>query len=147
MKKVTVFLIGLIFLTVPCMVKSGEDMPKQDAVRGIVFFKTLMLCELKDFYTREVGCSIWLDQGGCVIFQAGNMLFGFCQRDRAELEGLLTFFVETRAEVDGFYRQLKQTAVSSPRENPEYRIYHFFARDPEGRMIEFQKFLDPVKEI
>ena len=75
------------------------------------------------------------------------MLFGFCQRDRAEMEGLLTFFVESRMEVDDFYHRFRKTALSPPKENPEYRIYHFFARDPEGRMIEFQKFLDPVKEV
>jgi histidyl-tRNA synthetase len=35
-------------------------------------------------------------------------------------------------------------AVSSPRENSKYRIYHFYARDPEGRSIEFQSFLHPI---
>ena len=39
------------------------------------------------------------------------------------------------------HQRLTGYAEHPPRENPDYRIYHFFARDPEGRSLEFQSFL------
>jgi hypothetical protein len=72
------------------------------------------------------------------------MLFGFCQRDEAEPGGLLTFFYDSREGVDRMYRRFKSTAVAAPKDNPKYKIYHFYARDPEGREIEFQHFLNPI---
>lgn len=111
---------------------------------GIAFFSTTMLDELTAFYTDTVRCVVWLDQGGCRIFRFGNQLFGFCQRDAADLQGLLTFVYDTNEDVDAMYRRLASTARARPRDNPDYRIYHFYAEDPEGRAIEFQRFLDPV---
>jgi hypothetical protein len=48
---------------------------------GIVFFNTRMMDDLRDFYLNQVGMSLWVDQGGCIILEQGNMLLGFCQRD------------------------------------------------------------------
>jgi hypothetical protein len=31
--------------------------------------------------------------------------------------------------------------------NDRYRIYHFFATDPEGRKLEFQAFLHCVEKL
>ena len=31
-----------------------------------------------------------------------------------------------------------------PKVNPTYDIYNFFARDPDGHLVEFQRFLDPA---
>lgn len=30
----------------------------------------------------------------------------------------------------------------SPQENPEFKIYHTFLRDPNGYLVEIQEFLD-----
>jgi len=109
-------------------------------VNGIVFFRTSNLSVLRDFYTRRIGCEVWLDQGDCVILRHGNLLVGFCERTGAETQGMVTFFYGSRAEVDEMHRQLTDVAEAPPRENPKYRIYQFFARDPEGRALEFQHF-------
>jgi hypothetical protein len=114
---------------------------------GVVFYKTRTLKTLKDFYTTQLGCGIWLEQSDCIIFSHGNMLFGFCQRDEADLGGLTTFFYETRKEVDQFYGKFKETAESAPVMNDKYDIYHFFTRDPEGRRLEFQFFNHDVAEF
>lgn len=42
---------------------------------------------------------------------------------------------------------MKDTADAEPRENKDYKIYQFFAKDPEGRTLEFQYFMHPVKEF
>lgn len=111
---------------------------------GIIFYQTTQLEVLHKFYTEKVGAKLWLDQGGCKIYQFGNMLFGFCQRDKIELGALLTFFYPTRELVDEIYRRTKTLADASPKDNPTYRIYHFYAKDPDGRAIEFQYFWDDI---
>ena len=63
---------------------------------GIVFFRTQKLGELKDFYVKQVGCQLWQDQKDCLIFKNGNLLFGFCERDDVDTEGIITFFYELR---------------------------------------------------
>ena len=80
--------------------------PDPDQKGGITFIRTTMLDMLKDFYLNEVGCELWLDQGGCAIFQHGNQLFGFSEAAEAELESLLTFFFTNTKIVDYIYRRL-----------------------------------------
>ncbi len=112
---------------------------------GIVFFKTRMLTELQRFYIEKIGCELWLDQGDCKLFRHGNFIFGLCERDEPETEGMLTFFYSTRDQVDRMYERFKQTALSPPSYNEKYRIYQFFAADPEGRPLEFQYFDHPIE--
>lgn len=112
---------------------------------GIVFFKTTQPDTLEEFYTRQVGCSLWLDQGACKIFRHGNMLFGFCRADEADLQGVVTFFYPTREQVDDMYEKFQASAKEPPRMNERFNIYHFYAEDPEGRLIEFQYFNHPLK--
>lgn len=107
---------------------------------GIVFLTTTRLAEVVAFYRDEVGCSVWMDQRDCVILNHGPFLFGFCQRATAQTDALLTFVYGTRAEVDHMFAKHQEAAEGSPRENPNYPIYNFFAADPEGRPIEFQVF-------
>jgi hypothetical protein len=111
---------------------------------GIVFFNTTRLEKLKDFYIHRVGCKLWLDQGSCAILKYGNLLVGFCDGETGETDAVLTFFYKNPADVDFQYHKFKSIAVAAPKENKKYRIYHFYARDPEGRSIEFQCFLNPI---
>lgn len=107
---------------------------------GIIFFKTKKLEELKHFYLSEVECEIWLDQGDCCILQNGNFLLGFCLRDKPETDGMITFYYDSKIKVDRLYEKFRDSADAPPRDNPKYPIYHFFAKDPEGRILEFQYF-------
>ncbi len=107
---------------------------------GIVFFSTRQIDILDDFYRRRIGCTLWLEQGGCRIYRHGNFLLGFCQRNRIDTEGIITFFFPTDDDVNRMYQQLKNEAEAAPVYSPRYVIYHFFASDPEGRKVEFQHF-------
>jgi catechol 2,3-dioxygenase-like lactoylglutathione lyase family enzyme len=109
---------------------------------GIVFLSTERLREIIEFYTSRLGMKVWLVQEDCTILQYDNMMIGFCQRDHADTEGIITFWYDTKGEVDAKYSELGDVAEGSPCENEKYRIYHFFLRDPEGRALEVQKFLD-----
>jgi nitroreductase/predicted enzyme related to lactoylglutathione lyase len=109
-------------------------------MNGIVFFKTADLALIKEFYGKVLELPMWLDQGTCAIFKNGNMLLGFCQAERAETEGTITFFMPSRSDVQNKYEVLKSIATEPPQANPKYSIFHFWATDPEGRKLEFQAF-------
>lgn len=113
---------------------------KRQQTGGIVFFQTKIQSELGKFYKEKLGCDLWMDRGGCHIFQHGNMLFGLCQREVVDDLGMITFFYSSRKAVDEMYEKFKDYSVDKPKDNSYYRIYHFYAKDPEGRNIEFQYF-------
>ena len=114
---------------------------------GIVFFGSTDYQSIASFYVEEVGAEVWLRQSGCIILAYDNLLFGFCESETAETDGVLTFVTETKAGVDAFYERFADRADSDPTVNETYDIYQFFTTDPEGRTMEFQTFLhetDPV---
>jgi catechol 2,3-dioxygenase-like lactoylglutathione lyase family enzyme len=52
-------------------------------------------------------------------------------------------------EVDRWYRYLTDRGIEFEKEpafNPEYDIYHCLLRDPNGYLIEIQRFEDPAWE-
>ncbi|MCP4583897.1 MAG: VOC family protein [candidate division Zixibacteria bacterium] len=116
-------------------------------MNGIVFFKTKMLDKLREFYLNEIGCELWLDQGDCLIFKHGNLLLGFCDREEVDRGGIITFFYDSQAFVDRMYEKFEASAEARPIMNEKYRIYNFFARDPEGRQLEFQWFGHEIKKV
>lgn len=111
---------------------------------GIVFFRCRDLDRLKSFYVDKVGCELWLEQADCALFRHGNFIFGLCRREEIDTCGIITFFYETREEVDRRYEDFKDSAQAPPSFNEKYNIYQFFARDPDGRTLEFQYFEHPV---
>lgn len=150
-----VSLIGILVLVlagIPAFGNGkGDSVPKDSFPKnnpekgsGIIFFTTEDLEKIKDFYISEVGCELWLDQGTCLIFRYGNLLLGFCQGEKADIESTITFFYPKKEGVDRMYEKFKDRAQSPPQENPQYRIYHFYIEDPEGRSVEFQCFLHPL---
>ena len=114
---------------------------------GIVFLRTAQFDAVKSFYLGRVGMTAWLEQPDISILRHGNLLVGFHRQPTADLDALLTFFYDTREEVDAMYARLRDCAATEPKENAKYRIYNFFGKDPEGRRMEFQCFLHPLPPI
>jgi catechol 2,3-dioxygenase-like lactoylglutathione lyase family enzyme len=108
---------------------------------GIVFLKTENLERIGRFYTGRIGMHVWLEQPEITILRHENLLVGFQQHSTSDITGLLTFFYPEKSGVDEMYETLRAVALEPPRRNERYHIYHFFARDPDGRLIEFQQFL------
>jgi catechol 2,3-dioxygenase-like lactoylglutathione lyase family enzyme len=113
---------------------------------GITFCYTRDLKKTAQFYEVIMGLPLVLDQGGCRIYRASNdAYFGFCER--AEVgpgKGIILTFVTD--DVDGWYQKLSGQGVEfeeKPALNPEYKIYHCFLRDPNGYLLEIQRFEDP----
>ena len=100
------------------------------------------------FYAGVMGLEQVLDQGACRIFRvAGEAFLGICTatKDATAPEGVTYTFVTP--EVDAWHDRLADhgaTVEAPPRENEGFRIYNFFARDPDGYRLEFQRFLDPT---
>jgi len=112
----------------------------------IVFLTTQDLSTTAQFYERTLGLALALDQGSCRIYRiAEDAYLGFCERSEApSTEGVIVTLV-TEA-VDEYCDQLRGKGVrleKEPAYNPEYRIYHCFLRDPNGYLIEVQRFEDP----
>ena len=116
--------------------------PIVQSMPGMVFLGTERLKETVDFYTSRIGMEIWLEQVDCVILKLDNLHLGFCQRKKRDTQGIITLWYPTVEEVDSKYSELADLAEGPPVENPKYRIYHFFLKDPEGRVLEVQQFLD-----
>ena len=102
---------------------------------------------MRDFYTNMMEMGIWLEQAECVILKHGNFLLGFCEREKADIDGIFTLFFDSNEEVDRYYKKFEDLSEGAPKVNEKYRIYHFFARDPENRRIEFQRFLHDIPPI
>jgi catechol 2,3-dioxygenase-like lactoylglutathione lyase family enzyme len=113
---------------------------------GITFCVTHDLEATARFYEETLGLPLVLDQGKCRIYQvAGRSYIGFCERDQAlATEGVILTLVTE--DVDGWYERLLGQGVeieAEPKPNPDYHIYHFFLRDPNGYLLEIQRFEDP----
>ncbi len=113
----------------------------------ITFFYTEDGPTTWDFYERVVGLPLVLDQGGCRIYGvAGQAYVGFCQRQgKRPTEGALLTLVSD--DVEGWAAHLRAHGVElvkEPAHNPEYGIFHLFAKDPNGYLLEVQRFDDPA---
>ncbi len=118
----------------------------------ISFFYTNDLEAVAHFYEQVLGLPLKVDQGACRIYQVTQDAYlGFCQRDRplapgpdADERPLIVTLVTQ--DVDGWYDHLRQKGIAfekPPAVNAKFHIYHCFLRDPDGRLIEIQRFLHP----
>ena len=113
---------------------------------GLVFLRTANLEKVIEFY-KKLGMNTWIQQPDIEILNHGNFLVGFHASSEIDNDSLLTFFYETKEEVDDMYAQFENIALTKPKMNDKYRIYNFFAKDPEGRKIEFQCFMHEINQV
>ena len=111
---------------------------------GITFLKVEDIQRSHTFYGEGLGLEMVIDQGQCRIYRLTESSYvGVCERPESGSSNVVVTivtddvadwhdrFVTAGAETDG-----------EPRENSEYRIYHFFATDPDGHVLEVQRFWD-----
>ncbi len=113
----------------------------------IHFYKTQDLTKVKAFYESILGLSLYLDQGSCLIYHLnGYGKIGFCLHHPKEMNDstCITFVYSSKEEVDDMAVSFtsKGLVCTDCKVNPTYHIYHFFLRDNEGRLLEFQTFLE-----
>lgn len=100
------------------------------------------------FYQDILGFSLVLDQGSCRIYRvAGDRAFlGICEGETAAASRDGLIFTLVTADVDGWYQRITSrgwTCEQAPGINERFQIYHFFVRDPDGYLLEIQRFQTP----
>ena len=114
----------------------------------VTFLDTADLTRTADFYERILGLRLARDQGTCRIYHvSGGAYLGFCQRADAigEPRGVVVTLVTD--DVDAMCAHLRRHGVEfvkEPADNPSYRIDNAFVRDPNGYVIEIQRFWEPL---
>ena len=111
----------------------------------VCFFHTPDLEATSRFYEGELGLPMTLDQGACRIYQVSpDGFIGFCtHREPAQPDGVIITLATT--EVEAVYEQLKAKGVPFEKHlthNPRFNITHAFLRDPNGYLVEIQRFED-----
>jgi catechol 2,3-dioxygenase-like lactoylglutathione lyase family enzyme len=112
----------------------------------ITFCHTDRLEVTARFYEQTLGLPLALDQGACRIYRvADGGYLGFCTHLEAPRpEGIILTLVTD--DVDGWHARLEERGVvfdQPPARNARFNIYHCFLRDPNGYLIEIQRFDDP----
>lgn len=100
------------------------------------------------FYETILELPLILDQGVCRIYGTGHGAFlGFCQHLTGGASGSGVILTLVSPDVDGWYDYLQQKGVEfekPPQFNPQFNIYHCFLLDPNGYLIEIQRFDNPA---
>ena len=113
----------------------------------ITFLYTPDLASTSHFYEEIMGLDLALDQGTCRIYHTAPYAYlGVCERADAVIDPGNIIFTLVTPDVDEWYLMLKEKGVQfekPPDLNPRYQIYHCFLRDPNGYLIEIQRFEDP----
>lgn len=112
----------------------------------VVFLLVADLERSTVFYRDVMGLEIVLDQGDCRILRTSSTSFlGVCERADRTAPGS-TIVTLVTDDVDGCHATLMAAGVDCekpPQLNPTYNVYHAFYRDPDGFLVETQRFLDP----
>lgn len=112
----------------------------------ITFLPVTDLAASRTFYEEVLRLDVATDQGSCVIFSTGSGGYlGVCERDGASpAAGVIITLVDD--DVDGWADKLgraRAPIVSGPEHSETYGIYHVFFHDPDGHLLEIQRFDDP----
>ncbi|MDM9585327.1 VOC family protein [Nostoc sp. GT001] len=114
----------------------------------VTFFSTHNLNISTEFYEQKLGLELWLDQGNCRIYTvSGSGYLGLCQASEkltppTDKHSSVIFTLVTQ-QVDEWFEYLQERGVEfekPPTLNEKYNIYHCFFRDPDGYLIEIQRF-------
>ena len=117
-------------------------------VQQVTFLYSRDLGRSVGFYRDDLGLAPVLDQGACRIFRvAGDAFLGVCSAGKREPRPGGVILTLISPDVDAWHARLEARGVTlegPPRRNERFNIYNFFARDPDGYLVEIQRFLDPA---
>lgn len=114
----------------------------------VIFLPTDNLETTHAFYADTLELSLVRDQGLCRIYQTSAASYvGFCERGYTipvEYRIVVTILID---DVDGVYQALREKGVeteSDPSLSEQFNVYQFFLRDPNGYLVEIQRFEEPL---
>lgn len=107
----------------------------------VTFIRSADLDRSQEFYEGRLGLELVLDQGGCRIFRiSASGYVGVCSGEPSPggvIITLVTHDVRERCAELEARGVVFDKAVSY---NPDFDITHAFLRDPDGHLIEVQRF-------
>lgn len=108
---------------------------------SLVFLFVADLDRSAAFY-ESLGLEVLIDQGSCRILGVeGTLMIGVCGDRIPAPDGVIFTLVTDR--VEEVCAELAGRGVvfeQEPRHSPEYDITHAFLRDPDGYLVEIQRF-------
>ena len=114
----------------------------------ITFLSVKDLTLTSSFYENNFGFRLILDQGQCRIYKTpADSYIGFCENGKNNVcENVVITFVTQ--DVDNVFKELKAKVpdieiIKEPALNERFKIYNGFIKDPDGYLIEIQRFESP----
>ena len=111
----------------------------------ITFVYAADLVRSAGFYGGVLGLELVRDQGACLIYRvAADAYLGVCNHRLPEPGGLIITLVAD--DVDGWADRLNAAGhdVEGPTANARFALYHCFVSDPDGHLVEIQRFDEPL---
>jgi catechol 2,3-dioxygenase-like lactoylglutathione lyase family enzyme len=122
-------------------------MPEPTFTEAITFLNTGDLVATAAFYENLLGLELVVDQGDCRIYRVSRESFlGFCRRENIPRQPQGVIFTFVSQDVDAWAEKLAANGVyfeKTPALDEKYGIYNCFFRDPNGYLLEIQRFLEP----
>lgn len=107
----------------------------------VVFLRTADLDRADGFWRGSLGLPLALDQGTCRIYRIGpGAHLGVCEGEPVP-DGVIVTLVADR--VEEWCQRLAADGVvfeRPPSYDPRFDITHAFLRDPDGHLVEIQRF-------
>ncbi len=121
-----------------------------DIKQQITFMGTHDLEQSATFYREIIGLEVVLKQKDCVVFRiTSNSFLGLCHRTKLPKDKAKIVVISmVTDDVDSWHAHLVSQGIRIHQElatNQDYQIYNFFIKDPDGYLLEFQKFLHPFE--
>lgn len=114
----------------------------------ITFLPTDDLHATDAFYQGILGLPLVRDQGVCRIYAtAAGAYMGFCDRGYAVPDAYRVVLTVLVDDVHGAFERLRArgaTVVSAPAHSERYAALTAFVRDPNGYLVELQRFDEPM---
>jgi catechol 2,3-dioxygenase-like lactoylglutathione lyase family enzyme len=112
----------------------------------ILFLGTEDLGKTADFYLKVLEFKLYKNQELCQIFSiTKDSKIGFCSHMPVVCSEKSPIITLVTTKVDEFYEKMVSNDIlisQKPKLNNQFKIYHFFFKDPNGYTIEVQKFVD-----
>ena len=111
----------------------------------ITFFFVSDLARSAAFYGDSLGLELARDQGACLIYRVADGSFlGFCDHRPVDAGGVILTLVSN--DVDDWAARLRRAGhdVEGPQANDRFGLYHLFVNDPDGHLVEIQRFDEPL---
>jgi len=97
------------------------------------------------FYGGVLGFEVVRDQGACLIYRVtGDAFIGVCNHRPPDPGGVILTLVTD--EVDAWAQRFvaEGMIVEGPHANDRFELYHCFVHDPDGHLVEIQRFDQPL---